>query len=99
MAARVGGMLVERNRCLFLRENGEDRLALWEEGNSYADEALLDSSGRVVMRVGEVLYGGGGYGEGWEWFEEAFGQQIPERCRLDGEPWVVVYDVQAGPGP
>jgi hypothetical protein len=96
--AIVTGVLTERDACLFLRSNGEEVLTLWEEGYSYSGGALLDSSGQPVVRVGEVLHAGGGYGSDWQHAEEIIGEPIPARCRPDGaEPWALVYDVQPGP--
>ncbi|MGH2725279.1 MAG: hypothetical protein ACRDI0_13675 [Actinomycetota bacterium] len=92
------GIFTERNGCLLLRSNGEEVLALWEEGYSYADGTLLDSSGRSVVGVGEALHCGGGYGSDWQHAESLIAEPIPDRCRRQGaEPWVLIYDVQAGP--
>jgi hypothetical protein len=98
--AGISGVPIERSGCLFLRSHGRDVLALWEEGYSYADGAILDSSGRPVVRVGEVLHGGGGYGPGWKHAEKMTGETIPARCRPGGaEPYVLIYDVKRGPLP
>ena len=98
--AIVAGVLIERDACLFLRSDGHEALALWEEGYAYADGALLDSSGWRIARVGQSLHGGGGYGSDWEHAEEIIGTSIPLRCRPAGsEPWVLVYEAQPGPPP
>ena len=96
--AIVSGRLIESDGCLFLRLSGKRNLPLWEEGYSCAEGALLDSSGQPVVRVGQVLHGGGGHFSKWQHAEELVGEPIPERCRPDGvEPWLLIYDVRAGP--
>ena len=97
-SAIVSGRLIEGDGCLFLRSFGEKLLPLWEEGYSYAEGALLDSSGHPVVRVGEVLHGGGGHFSEWQHAEELVGERIPQRCRPGGaEPWLLIFDVRAGP--
>jgi hypothetical protein len=96
--AIVTGLLTERDGCLFLRANGQEVLALWERGYSYAGGVLLDPSARPVVRVGELLHGGGGYGSSWQHAEDLVGGRIPPRCRPEGvEPFALIYDVEPGP--
>ena len=97
-AAIVTGTLTERDRCLFLRSDGQEVLALWEEGYSYASGVLRDSLDRPVVRVGDTLHGGGGYGSDWQHAERLVGEPMPSRCRPEGaEPYALIYHVKAGP--
>jgi hypothetical protein len=97
-SAIVSGELTERDRCLFLRSDDQEVLALWERGYSYAHSVLLGPSGRPVVREGEVLHGGGGFGSDRRAAEFIIGEPVPQRCRPDGaEPYALIYDVRPGP--
>lgn len=103
--AGVGGILTERDRCLFIRWDGQDTLPLWEGSYSYIDGLLMDSSGREVARVGDSIEGTGAWydqgSENREWIEEKLiGQPIPIRCQSDGiHPYALIYDVRRVPTP
>ena len=98
--AGVSGILVERDRCLFLKGPGSEQLALWEDVYSYVKGALYDSSGTLLARVGEAVHGGGGGYSDRGYAEELVGQPIPNRCLPGGaDPYyVLIYEVQPGPG-
>jgi hypothetical protein len=95
LEARVSGVLVERDGCLFLDRGDQVVLPLWEPGYSYRDGVLFDLAGRPVARVGEMLHGGGGYTADPGWLLD---EPVPERCRPEGpEPYARIYDVAPGP--
>ncbi len=95
--ALVGGTLVARRGCLFLRTGTSHALALWEEGYSYVDRQLLDPAGQPVARVGDAIHGGGGYASDWGHAQQLVGEKIPTRCRPKGaEPFLLIYDVEHG---
>lgn len=94
-AALISGVLVERDDCLFLATGVDDVLLLWDESYRYAGGAILDESGSVVARPGDVVQGGGGYGSDWAHAEEITGTSIPERCRPNGvEPYALIYEAE-----
>jgi hypothetical protein len=96
--AIVGGVLVERDGCLFLSEGGEEILPVWDEVYAYSGGALVDQHWSVVARVGDHVRGGGGYYADRRFLEEdVIGREIPERCRPEGtEPYALIYDVERG---
>ncbi|MCI0632835.1 MAG: hypothetical protein L0206_02805 [Actinobacteria bacterium] len=96
--AIVGGVLVEREGCLFLRSGETVALALWEDGYGFEEGSLIDSSGEPVAHVGEAIHGGGGHGSDRTWAEGIVGEPIPDRCIPEGvESFVLIYDVEPGP--
>jgi hypothetical protein len=96
--AIVGGVLVERDGCLFLRSGGTEALALWEDGYGFEEGSLIDSSGEPVAGIGATIHGGGGYGSDRAWAEGLVGEPIPDRCIPEGvEAFVLIYDVEPGP--
>ena len=98
-AAIVQGVLVEKDRCLFLETNGQRALVIWEEGLGFEDDALLDSAGDPIASVGETIHGGGGYFGDRRHIESLAGEPIPERCLPagDGDGFALIYEVEAGP--
>lgn len=93
-AGIVEGRLVERRGCLFLESGSRLDLALWERGYTYDSGVLKDPSGQPVVRVGETVFGGGGYGSDWAAAEEIVGESIPSHCRpTEAEGYAVVYDI------
>jgi hypothetical protein len=99
-AGQVTGTLVERDECLFLESGEALVLPLWEASYRYADGVLSGPDGEPLVRLGEVLHGGGGYGASWAWAERVTGRAIPERCRPQGvEPMALIYEVAPGPIP
>jgi hypothetical protein len=94
LEAWVSGMLVERDRCLFLDHGDRLVLLLWEPGYSYRDGVLFDLAGDPVVRAGEMLHGGGGYTTDPGWLLD---EPVPERCRPKGsEPYAQIYDIAPG---
>lgn len=67
LEAEVDGRLIlDENGCLRLEDerSDEQRLILWHAGHSlrFGDGIeVLNDSGEVIARVGEEIYGGGGY--------------------------------------
>ena len=98
-AAIVQGVLVEKDRCLFLEANGQRALVIWEGGLGFEDNALLDVAGDPIANVGETVHGGGGYFGDRRHIENLAGEPIPERCvpTGDGDRFALIYDVEAGP--
>jgi hypothetical protein len=99
----VQGVLVEENRCLFVEANGQRTLVAWQAGLGFEDDALLDSAGDPIARVGETIHGGGGYYGDRSHIEDLAGEPIPERCIPmevgvgDGDRFALIYEVEAGP--
>jgi hypothetical protein len=95
----VQGVLVEKDRCLFVEANGRRTLVVWDAGLGFEDNALLDSAGDPIARVGETIHGGGGYFGDRRHIENLAGEPIPERCvpTGDGDGFALIYDVEAGP--
>ena len=95
----VQGILVEEDRCLFVEANGQRTLVLWEAGMGYEDGTLFDRRGDPIVRVGELIHGGGGYYGDRAHMERLSGESIPERCILggDGDRFAIAYEVVAGP--
>jgi len=95
----VQGVLLEDHRCLFVEANGQRTLVLWQEGLGFEEGMLLDPAGAPIVRVGELLHGGGGYHSDRSYFEELAGEEIPERCMPDsgGDGFAHIYGVEAGP--
>ena len=98
-AAIVQGVLIEKDRCLFVEANGQRALVVWEAGLGFEDDALLDSAGDPIASVGETIYGGGGYFGDRRHIENLAGEPIPERCLPagDGDGFTLIYEVEAGP--
>ena len=92
--AIVQGVLMERDRCLFV----DRTLVVWEAGLGFEDGALLDREGAPIARVGDLIYGGGGYWGQRGHFEDLAGEPIPERCvpSGDGDRFALIYEVEAG---
>lgn len=96
-AGIVQGVLVERDGCLLVAASGEEALVLWDDGYGFVNDSLLAPSGDVIVRVGELLHGGGGYFADREHAEDLSESSIPERCIPEGaEPFAVIYNVEAG---
>jgi hypothetical protein len=97
-SAIVEGVLVEKDRCLFLEANRQRALVIWEGGLGFEDNALLDSAGDPIANVGETIHGGGGYFGDRRHIENLAGEPIPERCvpTGDGDGFALIYDVHAG---
>jgi hypothetical protein len=94
----VQGVLVERDRCLFLETDGQRALVVWESGLGFEDNALLDSSGDPIAKVGEMIHGGGGVFGDRRHMEDLAGEPIPDKCVPGGtEGFALIYDVEAGP--
>ena len=97
----VQGVLVEKDRCLFVEANGRRTLVVWDAGLGFEDNALVDSAGDPIASVGETIHGGGGtYAHrDRRHIEMLAGESIPERCvpTGDGEAFALIYDVEAGP--
>jgi hypothetical protein len=98
-SAIVQGVLVEKDRCLFLEANGQRALVIWEGGLGFVDNALLDSAGDPIANVGETIHGGGGYFGDRRHIENLAEEPIPERCvpTGDGDGFALIYDVEGGP--
>jgi hypothetical protein len=99
-SAIVQGVLVEKDRCLFLEANGQRALVIWEGGLGFAHNALLDSAGDPIANVGETIHGGGGYFGDRSHIENLAEEPIPERCVPGGENgdrYAIIYEVEAGP--
>lgn len=98
-AGQVQGVLVEEDRCLFVEAHGRRTLVAWEAGLGFEDDALLDSAGDPIARVGETIHGGGGYFGDRRHIANLAGEPIPERCFPggDGDRFALIYDVEAGP--
>ena len=94
--AEVQGVLVERDGCLFLTSSGKT-LIVWDDEYAFADGSLIGPSGEPIVRIGETLYGGGGY-YGRAHAENVSGTSIPDRCAPDNvDAFAVIYGVEAGP--
>jgi hypothetical protein len=95
----VQGVLVEDDRCLFVEANGRRTLVAWEAGLGFEDDALLDSAGDPIARVGETIHGVGGYFGDRRHIENLAGEPIPERCvpEGNGDRFALIYVV--GPDP
>jgi hypothetical protein len=94
----VQGVLAQEDRCLFVETNGQRTLVVWEGGLGFEDQALLDSGGDPIARVGEMIHGGGGYFEVRRHIENLAGERIPARCITAGHGgFALIYDVEAGP--
>jgi hypothetical protein len=91
----VQGVLVEKDRCLFLEGDGRRTLVIWEGGLGFEDNALLDSDSDPIASVGETIHGGGGVFGDRHHMETLAGEPIPERCLPDGG-FALIYDVEAG---
>jgi hypothetical protein len=98
-AGQVQGVLVEEDRCLFVEAHGRRTLVAWEAGLGFENDALLDSAGDPIAKVGETIHGGGGYFGDRRHIESLAGEPIPERCFPvgDGDRFALIYDVEAGP--
>jgi len=98
-AGQVQGVLVEKDRCLFVEANARRTLVVWEAGLGFEDDALLDSAGDRIASVGETIHGGGGYYGDRGHIENLAGEPIPERCVPvgDGDRFALIYDVEARP--
>ena len=96
--AIVTGVLVEKDRCLFLETDGQRALVIWEGGLGFENGALLDSSGNPIASVGETIHGGGGYFRDRRHIENLAGEPIPERCvpTGNGDGFALIYEVEAG---
>ena len=60
--AIVAGVLIKRDGCLLLDKGDHLVMPLWEDDHHFQDGAVRDASGKEVVRQGEALSGGGGYG-------------------------------------
>ena len=98
-AAIVQGVLIEKDRCLFVEANGLRTLVVWEAGLGFEDDALLDSGGDPIASLGEAIHGGGGYFGDRHHIENLAGEPIPERCLPagSGDRFALIYEVEAGP--
>ncbi len=98
-SALLTGTLAQQGPCLVLEdERGGAALLLWEDEYSYRDGAVVDASGRAVVRVGDPIIGGGGFlSSDRPNAESLIGQRIPQRCVPPGdEPFAMIYDVGIG---
>jgi hypothetical protein len=66
----------------------------------FQDGRLLDTSGSPIAGVGQIIHGGGYYGNNQAHIEELSGDSIPERCfpgAGNGDRFAIIYEVKAGP--
>jgi hypothetical protein len=98
-AGIVQGVLVEKDRCLFVERSGRRTLVVWEAGLGFEDNALLDSGGDPIASAGETIHGGGGYYGDRGHIENLAGEPVPERCVPMGnsDRFALIYGVEAGP--
>jgi hypothetical protein len=86
-AAIAGGILIVQNGCLAFDILGpEIQVPIWPEGTSAwsVDGAIViaDSGGRIVARVGDEAFFGGGYGYGLPGAQDLASDGIPVACQF-----------------
>jgi hypothetical protein len=95
MAALLIGELTEKDGCLGVGEAGESHLVMWpydytvtagEDGRL----RVRDGSGRVVVRVGDIVRLGGGQ---VPTAEDATATEIPDRC--GGPYWLASSEISS----